>query len=75
MLASANTKLVGKPLMDFKDGDGKLVTKEMLQVAKTKGSGWVEYRWPNPITKLLDQKTTYIEKVDNYLLGVGIYKK
>lgn len=75
MLASANAKMVGKPMMDFKDGDGKLVTKEMLNVAKTKGAGWVEYRWPNPITKVLDQKTTYIEKIDNYFLGVGIYKK
>ncbi|MFZ6723729.1 cache domain-containing protein [Undibacterium sp. Ji49W] len=74
MLASANPKLVGKPMMDFKDGDGKLLTKEMLNIAKTKGSGWVEYRWPNPVTKALEQKTTYIEKVDNYFLGVGIYK-
>ena len=74
MLASANPKLIGKPMMDFKDGDGKLLTKEMLQIAKTKGSGWVEYKWPNPITRTLDQKTTYIEKIDNYFLGVGIYK-
>ncbi|MFZ6760367.1 cache domain-containing protein [Undibacterium sp. Ji50W] len=74
MLASANPKLIGKPMMDYKDGDGKLLTREMLQIAKTKGSGWVEYRWPNPVTKALDQKTTYIEKVDNYFLGVGIYK-
>ncbi|MFZ6709702.1 cache domain-containing protein [Undibacterium sp. TC9W] len=74
MLASANPKLIGKPMMDFKDGDGKLLTKEMLQIAKTKGSGWVEYKWPNPITRTLDQKSTYIEKIDNYFLGVGIYK-
>ncbi|MFZ6672557.1 cache domain-containing protein [Undibacterium sp. Xuan67W] len=74
MLASANPKLIGRQMMDFKDGDGKLLTKEMIQIAKTKGSGWVEYKWPNPTTKALEQKTTYIEKVDSYFLGVGIYK-
>ncbi|MGB9992397.1 cache domain-containing protein [Massilia sp. SM-13] len=69
-----NPKLVGKPLIGMKDGEGKAMIKEMVDVAKAKGSGWVDFKWPNPVTKAVEQKSGYIEKVDDYLIGSGIYK-
>jgi len=39
-------ELVGKNVMGFKDSNGKLVVKEFIEVAKTKGEGWVEYMYP-----------------------------
>jgi signal transduction histidine kinase len=35
-------------LFDFKDTNGKLFVQEYIQVAKTKGEGWVEYMYPTP---------------------------
>jgi cytochrome c len=69
-----NPKIVGKPLIGMKDGDGKAMIKEMVDLAKAKGSGWVDFKWPNPVTKAVEQKSGYIEKVDDYLIGSGIYK-
>ena len=71
----ANPKLIGKNLIELKDSDDKFIIKEMIKTAtSSKGSGWVEYKWPNPVSKALEAKSTYVEKVDNYFVGVGIYK-
>lgn len=72
---SAFEKLHGKAMMDVKDDDGKLFVKEMVDVAMTKGSGWVDYTWPHPITKKLAQKSSYVRKPPNFdgFVGVGVY--
>lgn len=67
-----NPKMVGKSLI-IKNNDGKLMVKEMIAIAKTKGSGWVEFKWPNPITKTVESKSGYVERVDEFLIGSGIY--
>jgi len=69
-----NPKMVGKPLIDLKDREGKAMIKEMVDLAKTKGKGWVDFKWPNPSTKAVEQKSGYIERVDDMLVGSGIYK-
>ncbi len=70
----ANQKLVGKSLLEVKDADGKFFMKEMIEVAKTKGKGWVDYKWTNPETKKIEPKTSYVVKVKDLLLGCGAYK-
>ncbi len=52
-----NAALVGQNLSDTVDTRGKPLIKEILNVAKTKGSGWVDYYWRN------EYKLTYVEKV------------
>jgi len=69
-----NPKMVGKPLIGLKDNEGKPMIKEMVDLAKTKGSGWVDFKWPNPVTKAVEAKSGYVEKVDDMLVGSGIYK-
>ncbi len=71
----ANPKLVGKNLIDLRDADGKAIVKNFIEVGNSKtGNGWVEYKWPNPVTKTVEPKATYIEKVGDVLLGSGVYK-
>ncbi|MBN1981750.1 MAG: cache domain-containing protein [Chitinivibrionales bacterium] len=72
----ANVKLVGQNQTDLMDADGKEFVKEFINVAKTKGSGWVDYKWTNPVSKKIQDKSTYIEKVegDEMFLGCGFYK-
>ncbi len=71
----ANMAMIGHTNLQLKDADGKLYNKEMIDLAKTKGHGWVDYRWPNPVDKKIEQKSSYIEKVGPYVVGVGFYKQ
>ena len=71
----SNPKLIGKNLIDIKDADGKFVVKGLIAVANQgTGKGWFEYKWPNATTKAVETKATYLEKVDDILIGVGVYK-
>lgn len=69
-----NAKLIGKNLLEIKDADNKFIIKGLIEVAQKSGKGWVDYKWPNAITKAVEPKSTYVEKVDDVLIGVGIYK-
>lgn len=69
-----NPKMVGKNLLELKDADGKAIIKGFIEVANTKGKGWIDYKWPNPVTKAVEPKSSYIEKVDGLIIGCGIYK-
>jgi signal transduction histidine kinase len=71
----ANTRMVGKSMIDIKDADGKFFIREFIALATSKSKGWVDYKWANPITKSFEQKSTYIEKVGDLIVGSGIYKK
>lgn len=70
----ANQKLVGKNLSEVKDADGKLFMKAMIELAKTKGKGWVEYKWTNPESKKIEPKASYLISVGDLFLGCGAYK-
>jgi cytochrome c len=69
-----NPKLIGKNTLELKDASGKAFIKEFLELGKTKGSGWVDYMWNNPNSQKMEAKTSYVEKVDDIILGCGIYK-
>ena len=46
-----NPKLDGKDLSAIKDPDGFAIFSEMASLAKAKGAGMVDYRWPKPGAK------------------------
>jgi len=71
----ARAALIGKNLIDLKDQDGKYLIREMVAMAKGPGSGWIDYKWPNPLTNKIEDKSSYVEKMGNYFVGVGIYKQ
>jgi signal transduction histidine kinase len=48
--------------------------KEMVNTGKTKGTGSVDYKWLSPKTNKVEQKSSYLEKVDSVVLGCGFYK-
>ncbi|APW42299.1 cache domain-containing protein [Rhodoferax saidenbachensis] len=71
----ANPKLVGKDLIGLKDPDGKPLIQMFVDLAKSKGKGWVEgYKFLNPVTQKLEEKAMYLERVGDTLVGCGIYK-
>jgi cytochrome c len=70
----ANLGMIGHTNLSLKDADGKLYNKEMIELATTKGAGWVEYRWINPTNKKIEPKSSYIVRVGDYVVGVGCYR-
>ena len=69
-----NKALIGKSLLNVKDADGKNFIQEMLNVANGTGAGWVDYKWPNPTTKKVEPKSSFVKKSGDVVVGVGIYK-
>jgi cytochrome c len=70
-----NPAMIGKDLVDVPDADGKLFRREILELAKSKGKGWVDYKFKNPSSGKVEDKTTYIYRVADVTLEAGIYKK
>jgi signal transduction histidine kinase len=69
-----NEKLVGKDITDLKDADDKFFIRDAIGLA-AKG-GWVDYKWPDPATKKVNPKSSFIKGVPGteYAVLVGIYK-
>lgn len=70
----ARPQMIGTDLLDRKDPDGKGFGKQIVQGAKAKGCGWVDYKWTNPTTKKVAPKTTYYVKAGDYIVCCGAYK-
>ena len=69
-----NPALIGQNLYSVPDSEGKLFRKEIVEKAKSQGSGWVDYVYLNPETKREEHKTTYFQKVDDVIVCCGVYK-
>jgi hypothetical protein len=70
MVNGAIPGMVGKPMIDLKDVNGKAFNREMIEI---KDQGWVNFTWRNPLTKAMQPKTVYIVRVGDYVVGVGAY--
>jgi signal transduction histidine kinase len=70
----SNAKFVGKDLIDAQDVDGKLYVKERVEMAAKQPSFWQDYKFVNPVTKKVEPKQMYCEKVENTAVCAGIYK-
>ena len=70
----SNAKFVGKDLIDAQDVDGKLYVKERVEMASKQPSFWQDYKFVNPVSKKVEPKQMYCEKVDNTAVCAGIYK-
>jgi methyl-accepting chemotaxis protein len=68
-------KLVGPDLSNWPDKRGKLFFNDLIDVALTKGEGWVDYWWPKPGETTPSLKSTYVLKVphENVYFACGIY--
>lgn len=74
MANGSNPKGVGTAGWELTAADGRKFIQEIIHTAKTKGKGWCDYLWKNPVTGRTEQKSTYFEAVDNVFLACGLYK-
>jgi cytochrome c len=81
LVVGSNTSLIGKNLMGLmstdRNGNKVYQVKELINIAKTKGSGWFEWAWQNPTTKKFGPKRGFSKKIvvnnKEYMIGSGYY--
>ena len=75
IMHAANPKLDGKNLSAIRDPDGFAVFNEFVLLAKAKGAGIVNYRWPKPGADAPVEKTSYIQLFEpwGWIIGSGVY--
>jgi cytochrome c len=65
--------LVGTDVSNLRDSSGKPIIREMVDLAKQRGSATYDYLWRNPANNKIENKHSFIQHVDGYLVGVGYY--
>ncbi len=70
----ANAKQIGRDLIDLTDIDGKYFVKERVALARSKPAGfWQEYKFTNPVSKKVEPKVMYCEKLGATAVCGGVY--
>jgi cytochrome c len=68
--------MIGRNFFDLKNQDGRYFVRTMINMTKDGGSGWVDYKWPNPLTNKIEDKSAYVAKLgEGYFVGVGVYSR
>ncbi len=70
----ANEKLVGKEMIEAQDVDGKFFVKERVELAKTNATFWQDYKFVNPVSKKIEPKQMYCERLGDTAVCGGVYK-
>ena len=70
----ANPKQIGRDLIDLTDIDGKYFVKDRVAMVKAKPAGaWQEYKFTNPVSKKIEPKVMYCEKLGETAVCGGVY--
>jgi len=68
-----NPSFVGRNLLHIKDPDGKEPNYLIVRKGFDEGQGWVDFKWPNPVTKKIERKSAYVIRTNDVVCGVGYY--
>ena len=70
----SNPSFVGRNLLHIKDPDGAEPNLLIVKMGFEEGQGWVDFKWPNPVTKRIENKSAYVIRTNDVACGVGYYK-
>jgi len=68
-----NPKLTGTDASALHDVEGNPLVRKMLEQARAKGEGVVDYVWRNPVTNAVERKRTFVRRVNDSMVAVGYY--
>jgi hypothetical protein len=71
-LAHINKRMVGKDNINLQDANGKFHVKERLEIVKAKGEQ--AFAFLNPMTKQIEAKLMYFERVGDIIVACGACK-
>ena len=67
----------GQNVLEMTDSNGKYVSRDMIELLKTKESGWIDYMWPKPGETEPSKKSAFIKKLvidgETLIAGSGVY--
>lgn len=70
------SELIGKPLNNYTDANGKKLFTEAVSIARHQGDGYIEYmwQWKDDSNKIVP-KLSYVKAFEpwNWVIGTGIY--
>ena len=58
-----------------KDPDGKAFVQERVELAAKESSFWQSYKFINPVTKKIEPKEMYCERLDQTAVCGGVYQQ
>lgn len=72
----ANEKMIGKDVIDLRDVDGKYFVKERVELMSKSpdAKAWQDYKFMNPTSRAIEPKQMYLRRMDDMIVGCGIYK-
>lgn len=71
----ANPAMTGSDARDLTDVEGHPLIQQMIDLAKRRGEGEVDYVWRNPLTNAVEKKHSFIRREGGNLVGVGYYRE
>jgi cytochrome c len=54
--------------------DGKYFVRERIELAHKQATFWQDYKFVNPVSKKIEPKQMYCERVDQTAVCAGVYK-
>jgi len=70
---SGDQTQIGKNMIDVRDMDGKAFIRDLIREAKVKDTGWVDYKWPHPLTGQIEAQSRYYKKIGELIVTCGIH--
>lgn len=69
-----NPQMVGMDFSHIRDTNGKPFVADLLQLARVNPnhSGWVDHTRPNPLTRQIENKSTYVQAWDGLAFCVAV---
>ena len=71
----ADAKRIGTNQIGDKDPDGKAFVQERVELAAKESSFWQNYKFINPVTKKIEPKEMYCERLDQTAVCGGVYQQ
>ncbi|POR56693.1 methyl-accepting chemotaxis sensory transducer with Cache sensor [Bosea psychrotolerans] len=74
-VSHANKKIETTDMSPLKDSTGRFFVKDMVELAKTKGTGFIDYGWTKPGDKEPSLKISYVIAVPKWqwVIGSGLH--
>ncbi|MCZ7659563.1 MAG: cache domain-containing protein [Xanthobacteraceae bacterium] len=75
VMHAVSPQLAGRNMVDVKDPAGRYFFREMVDVTRRQGGGYVSYQWPKPGSDAPQPKLTYVEGFApwEWVIGTGVY--
>jgi len=74
-IGHVDPRFLGRSLHDFRDANGQYVLRELMEVSKQSGGGFVQYLWQRPGSEATFRKLGYAVWYPqwNWMVGTGVY--